>query len=307
MRSYALHVPAAYSTENDVPVPLVLDFHGWGGTAHDQMVNMPWRDVADIDPNGFLYVAPQGMDDNPEGGWWGSWNVSKSEGPLGMTCDPTNPSTQVTCYSSCPSCDKMESCDWSSCYDDVVFIQLLIEELTSLWCIDIDSVHITGASNGGMFIYTRVLAQMAEVFATVAPVCGAPLLGFNELPTVPVHIIDFHGLKDETIPHTVEGPNNHGEGPYGTVESSEGWYYYQKPELLAGIREEMTCSPDPVPYTTHMDGVHGWSCWVWFGCTGEKEVVACTGDYGHDNPFHGRYIEGVKIQWDFMKTHKRRT
>ena len=59
-RSYALHLPAHYDTSNTVATPLVLDYHGWSGTAHDQMVNMPWRDVADVDPQGFIYVTMEG-------------------------------------------------------------------------------------------------------------------------------------------------------------------------------------------------------------------------------------------------------
>ena len=31
-----LHLPAQYDTSNSVAVPLLLDFHGWTGTAHDQ-------------------------------------------------------------------------------------------------------------------------------------------------------------------------------------------------------------------------------------------------------------------------------
>ena len=78
VREYALHLPAHYDTSNSVPVPLVLDYHGWTGTAHDQMVNMPWRDVADLDEKGFIYISLQGMNDVPDGGSWGSWNVSRS-------------------------------------------------------------------------------------------------------------------------------------------------------------------------------------------------------------------------------------
>ena len=49
-RSYILHLPAHYDTTNTRPTPLMLDYHGWSGTAHSDMVNMPWRDVADMDP-----------------------------------------------------------------------------------------------------------------------------------------------------------------------------------------------------------------------------------------------------------------
>ena len=77
VREYALHLPAHYDTSNTVPVPLVLDYHGWGGTKHYQMVKMPWRDVADMDAKGFIYISLQGMADVPESGFWGSWNVSR--------------------------------------------------------------------------------------------------------------------------------------------------------------------------------------------------------------------------------------
>ena len=77
VREFALHLPAHYDTSNAVPVPLVLDYHGWGGTARDQMVHMPWRDVADMDSTGFIYISLQGMSDVPEGGFWGSWNVTR--------------------------------------------------------------------------------------------------------------------------------------------------------------------------------------------------------------------------------------
>ena len=76
-REFALHLPAHYDTSNTVPVPMMLDYHGWTGTAHDQMVNMPWRDVADTDNEGFIYIAMQGMNDVEGGGFYASWNVSR--------------------------------------------------------------------------------------------------------------------------------------------------------------------------------------------------------------------------------------
>ena len=57
---------------------LTQDFHGWGGTAHDQMVHMPWRDLADTDSVPFLLVTMDGMND-VDHGHWSSWNVSASE------------------------------------------------------------------------------------------------------------------------------------------------------------------------------------------------------------------------------------
>ena len=49
------------------------------------MTTIPWRDVADTD-GGFIYIALAGKNDAVDGGYWGSWNVSRSPGPLGETC-----------------------------------------------------------------------------------------------------------------------------------------------------------------------------------------------------------------------------
>ena len=56
--------------------------------------------------------------------------------------------------------DAKTSCDWSSCYDDVGFLEFLIERIGSRWCLDLDSIHLSGISNGGMFAY--FLAAMSD-------------------------------------------------------------------------------------------------------------------------------------------------
>ena len=59
--------------------------------------------------------------------------------------------------------------------------------------------------------------------------------GYNILPENPVNIIDFHGLHDRTIPFSVDGPGDIGEGPDGTVMSYDGFYYHQKMMHLTDI------------------------------------------------------------------------
>ena len=51
-RQYILHVPANYDPSNTVSVPLVLGYHGWGGSAWDNMNNFYWSQVADKDDTG---------------------------------------------------------------------------------------------------------------------------------------------------------------------------------------------------------------------------------------------------------------
>ena len=150
VREYSLHLPAHYHLTNTNPVPLVMDYHGWTGTIHDQMTNMPWRDVADMDQTGFIYVAMGGMNDVTDGGSWGSWNVSRDVGPLGKTCEPSLHS-DFPCYSSCGDCFYLEnSCDWTSCHDDIAFTEAVLTKILSAYCVDTEQLHMSGASNGGI-------------------------------------------------------------------------------------------------------------------------------------------------------------
>ena len=81
--------------------------------------------------------------------------MSQTLGPEGLICDLNreNWNSPVECYDSCPLCDEMYSCDWTSCYDDLGFIRILIEMIKEDWCIDETHIHMSGYSNGGMFSY----------------------------------------------------------------------------------------------------------------------------------------------------------
>ena len=79
---------------------------------------------------------------------------------------------EITCYDSCEFCDPLTSCDFSSCYDDTLFTENLLDkvkfdamtqwpsstssffvQILSEYCIDLESIHQSGRSNGGMFSY----------------------------------------------------------------------------------------------------------------------------------------------------------
>ena len=148
-RDYILHVPANFDPDNNVAVPLVLDYHWWGGSAASHISRVPWSKLADTE--GFLYVAMDGMSD----GSYGSWNVSATQGPLGLTCDPTV-AEHTQCYTSCGDCSYLEnSCDWTSCHDDVTYTETVLYDVLAKLCVDTDQIHVSGYSNGGMLIWSR--------------------------------------------------------------------------------------------------------------------------------------------------------
>ena len=100
-----------------------------------------------------------------------------------------------------------------------------------------------------------------------------------------------------------------GDGPNNTSISFDKYYYVQKPQLMIDWANKMDCNEDWVPYPTDMDGVIGWNCKQWIECRNGKELVHCTGYFSHNYPFFFRtpkpYIEGTRIMWEFMKSHKR--
>lgn len=302
-RTYRRHVPLNYQTSNDVPVPLVIDYHGWGEDAWWHESESKFTEVADnFDEEGFLVISPNGMDDNTNPGYWGSFNVSWTNGPMGPSCDTDKSQWGETpCYSSCTSCDPTNSCDWTTCYDDVAFTSALLEAVSEELCVNLDSIHQSGYSNGAMFNYFSI-SRLSGVFASLAPVSGTPMLGFGDLPSVPTSLIDFHGLNDGTVPYDLE--HSQGEGPHNTIISGGGGYFYEKEAYLRTWREGLGCILPGEAWPTPMDGVDGWACIVWGGCTDGVEVVGCTGGHGHNYPFaEDSRIEAAKILWSFMKSH----
>ena len=305
-RSFNIHIPSGYSSSNDVATPLVLDFHGWGGAGGD------WRgmdSVADDDPDGgFIAIHGQGYGDPSAGVNWQSWNCSRTDGPLGAPCVLPRPTGRHThCYESCGQCDPVNSCDWTACYDDIFFVRELVKFVDENYCLDMNSIHLTGYSNGGMFSFYAA-SLLNDMVASISTNAASPLIGFGDVPLdPPISLINFHGLLDATIPYDVDSVGSQGYGPFNSLISSDLYYYEQNPNTIIKWANELACGSQST-YPTDMDGVDEWACNIWSGCVNEKEIVHCTGRYGHDYPFSGEtpsYVGGIKIMWDFMKTHRK--
>jgi len=314
-RNYLVHVPLHFKRTNDVAVPLILDYHGWYGTARSQQFKGGLSDVADEETEDtFIIVHLEGAGKGDHGnevinkGGMGSWNVSRTNGPLGAPCQLPRPeANEEICYKSCPSCDESNSCDFSACYDDIEFTKVVVDDVSKMYCIDMDSIHMSGISNGGMFMYYAA-AEMSDIIATIAPISGSPFLGFDNLPHSPISVIDFHGTDDDTIPYDANSKHAMGVGPYDTVISWDYYYYPGKPRVILDWTFSFDCGLEEQKYPTPMDGVDEWTCSIWSNCRNGAEIVHCNGNYGHDYPFgneEDQYIGGSRILWNFMKSHKR--
>ena len=162
-RNYIVYIPEIY--DGSSAVPLVLNFHGYGSNATQQMFYGDFRDIADTE--GFLLVHPEGTLSNGNQ----FWNV----GFPGTT---------------------------SSTIDDVGFTEALIDELANSYAIDLDRVYATGMSNGG-FISFLLACQLSEKIAAVASVTGSMTPDtFNDCNAQhQTPVLQIHGTNDSVVPY----------------------------------------------------------------------------------------------------------
>ena len=161
-RDYILYLPAIY--DGSESVPLIINFHGYGSNAFEQMNYGDFRPIADT--AGFLVVQPQGELLNGISHWnVGGWTIG-------------------------------------STVDDVGFTAALIDSLSELYNIDEDRVYATGMSNGG-FMSFLLACQLGDKIAAVAPVAASmtPETYDECSPDHSMPILQFHGTTDNVVPY----------------------------------------------------------------------------------------------------------
>jgi polyhydroxybutyrate depolymerase len=160
-RSYVLHVPASY--DGSQPVPLVLDFHGVGGTGEEESTSSPYPAVTD--PEGVIMAFPDGL-----------------AGPAG------------TAWNMGPCCVED--------VDDVGFARALVTQIERTACIDRNRVYAVGVLTGGGMVYA-LACNAADVFAAVAPAAFDLLQETVDdcRPARPITEISFRGTAVSRVPY----------------------------------------------------------------------------------------------------------
>ena len=160
-REYMLYLPEAYDANS--PVPVLLNFHGFGDKASGFMDYTDMRSLAET--NNFILVYPQGsLEDGAS-----HWNPC----PIGG--------------------------DNKSTADDVGFIEAMIEKISAEFSIDKQRIYAAGYSNGGMMAY-GLANYKSELIAAVASVSGAMLDCTNPV-SHPMPVLHLHGTNDGIIPY----------------------------------------------------------------------------------------------------------
>ena len=161
-REYIIYIPADYT--GITTYPLVLNFHGYGSNASQQMWYGDFRFIADTAE--FLIVHPQGTLYNGITHWnVGGWTIGSTT-------------------------------------DDVGFIDALLDSLSEGYNIDSTRIYATGMSNGG-FMSFLLASQLSEKIAAIGSVAGSmtPETYNNSYPAHPMPILQFHGTADGVVPY----------------------------------------------------------------------------------------------------------
>ena len=165
-RVFWLHVPTDYQPGR--PVPLVLAFHGGGGTGTSMQLSSALSTMAD--QRGFLVAYPQGL---PQG-----------HGRLPPGWDASGPRDP-----------------YANGIDDGLFVSDVLNAVQARYCVDPLRIAATGISNGGgMAGYLAcALAGRIAVFAPVEGVFYQIAGGCH--PARPAAILDVHVLTDPVAPY----------------------------------------------------------------------------------------------------------
>jgi len=161
VRDYIIHIPSSY--DNKFPIPLVLCFHGYGGTASG-ISYTNFNDVSDT--ANFIVVYPQGTILKRKS----HWNVG------GWTLD--------------------------SNIDDVGFISNLLDSLSERYNINQSRIYSTGMSNGGYMSFL-LACQLSDRIAAIASVTGSMTPQTYNLcnPQRPIPVLQIHGTNDQKVPY----------------------------------------------------------------------------------------------------------
>lgn len=159
-RTFRVHVPPAYDAT--IPTPVVLMFHGGGGSGRQfEEASSEMDPVADRER--FIAVYPDGT------GVVRTWN--------GGGC----------CGAAVQNGE-----------DDVGFVAALVEHLEGALCVDRRRMFASGMSNGAILSH-RLACELSDRIAAVAPVAGTDMT-MSCTPSRPVPVQQIHGNADGHVP-----------------------------------------------------------------------------------------------------------
>jgi len=230
-RHYWVRLPKGYSAGKATAAVYVFPGYGDTGPLYDELYR--YKQLADVYNTIIVYPLGLGVKTNDANGHLPtdicpsnascdcesndcptSWNGAGTvPGVVNQTCSasPTlngwggPPAAYKSCLAKNYNYSGDNVCAWTTCYDDVHFVNKLLQKIEADYCVDVARVSATGCSNGGIFLH-ELARSLPEPFAAFAPNCGGkPLNGYANLSMyksdgAPVPMMLVQGKCDYTIP-----------------------------------------------------------------------------------------------------------
>ncbi|MDA1019820.1 MAG: prolyl oligopeptidase family serine peptidase [Bacteroidetes bacterium] len=156
-RQYLIYIPNSYNEQSKLP--LMINFHGFGGEVNDHLAYTDMRSLADSE--NFILIYPQGS----ELGGYSHWNATLNGG------------------------------DNKSTVDDLGFVEALINLHSDI--VNLKRVYAVGYSNGGMMSYA-LACYKSNLIAAIGSVSGS-MLQTDCTPSHSIPLIKLHGTSDSVI------------------------------------------------------------------------------------------------------------
>ena len=175
-RAYHLYVPRSAGRTGTDRLPLLIALHGGLGSGTQFETQTGFDGLAEA--NRFIVAYPDGVGVGPRGSIARTWNGGRCCGPAVRQG-----------------------------VDDVTFVRMIIDQVSSRYPIDPARVFAAGHSNGGILAY-RLACELSDRISAVG-VQSASLEVSTCESSQPVSLIHIHGTADRNLPITG------GKGPEG--------------------------------------------------------------------------------------------
>lgn len=205
-RYYEIHVPPSYNKEK--PAAVVMVFHGGGGDPGSVRYESDMDSISD--KNGFIVVYPAGT---PTRMFLKDrlliWNDGR----------------------------PFKNGEYSK-VDDVAYVDAVLDDLSQLFNVDKKRIYACGYSNGAQFVF-RLAKRRSDKIAAIGAVAGqrAPLDAYDPVPSRPIPLIQFSGVRDTF------GPYKGGKPPEDAVFKAEVKPVRQTVKAWVDFNQ---CNPEPV-------------------------------------------------------------
>jgi polyhydroxybutyrate depolymerase len=320
-REYFVFLPPTAAAGE--PLPVVVALHGYTSTATGfQAYHGTTRHAAE---HGYIAVYPQGShflveSEAGQSQRITSWNDLAAN--LATSGERPHCTTERDPYPCPPECGNCSRCGWTSCYDDLGFLSVMLDALAAEFNTDTRRYYLLGVSNGGMMAL-RAGCNLSERFAAVAPIIAQLAPGFACAPGTDLPLLHLFGARDNTV-------------RYDGEPGADGFIYTSAEETAATWAAGMDCKSGPLTWRHPLADEAGLRCSSFSDCrVPGHEVVSCMDPEGahvwpsqrvtgvpatcvtpeqaasmpgqeHCQNGSGEYVHwGMDLTWEFMRHYQR--